>query len=124
MLPSLCSIYSHIQHTAIVYNTDVLYNINSSTIILLQHQHYMYYKQRELFHNMKPYDRCTMKTIIVAGLKTDDNSACSDKQMSINKVTLCLYECILHIYILAHYNTRQYTQSYTHMPNHISVMCK
>ena len=73
---------------------------------------------------MKPYDRRTMKTIIVAALKTDDNSAYTmTNRCPLNKVTLRLYECILslYIYILAHYNTWQYTYtSYTLMHIHFS----
>ena len=50
-----------------IYNTlPVLYNINSSTVILPQQQHYIYIFIAILiyiyFHNMNPY-KCKMKTI-------------------------------------------------------------
>ena len=36
---------------------SVLYNINCSTVLLLQHQHYIYIY---IYSNMKPYDRHKM----------------------------------------------------------------
>ena len=45
----------------------VLYNINSSTVILLQHQHYIYINIYIYIYinirNMKPYDGCEITTI-------------------------------------------------------------